>query len=110
MNKKITNQVYEYATRYLHDTLEMNPKNIAKELGLTQKQVDNILKLKKENSIPTTTSSTDNDLIINKTKSNRKGVSIMTQAASMKADETAKNNTNTISRTAKNAIFRPRGG
>lgn len=109
MNKKISSQVYEYATRYLHDTLQMNPKNIAKELGLTQKQVDNILQIKENSNIPTTTSNTDNELIINKTQSNRKGVSIMTHAASTKADEVTKKMGNVVSRTAKNAIFRPRG-
>jgi hypothetical protein len=109
MNKKITDQVYEYAVRYLHDTLQMNPKNICKELGLTQKRVDGILNIKKNDNIPVSTSSTDNEMIINKTQSNRKGVSIMTQAASTKADEVTKGMNNVVSRTAKNAIFRPRG-
>jgi hypothetical protein len=104
---KIT-KIHEYATKYLYATLKMDPKTIAKEVGLTKKQVDNILDISNANSIPTTTSSTDSELIINKTQSQNKGVSIMTQAASTKGDEVIKQLGNVVSRTARNAIFRPR--
>lgn len=105
---KIT-KVHEYAIKYLHSVLQMNSKTIAKELGVTKKQVDTVLDLPQNKAIATTTSSADSELIVNKTQSNRKGVSIMTQAASTKGDEVIKNLENVVSRTAKNAIFRPRG-
>ncbi|NBU33452.1 hypothetical protein EB118_23385 [bacterium] len=105
---KVT-KIHEYAVKYLHSVLQMETKTIAKEIGLTKKQVENVLQLSKNNSIPTNISSTDNELVLNKTQSNNKGVSIMTQAASTKGDEVIKNMGNVISRTARNAIFRPRG-
>ncbi len=91
----------------------MEPKNIAKELEITAKQVQKILNIpsKQNKTIPTVTSSADNkdpSLIINKTVGNRPGVSIMTGAASAKGDEVMKNAEPIISRTAKNAIFRPK--
>jgi hypothetical protein len=90
----------------------MEPKNIAKEIGITQKQVDKILNISKnKTSIPTNTSNADNrdsDLLIKKTQGNRGGVSIMTSAASSKADEVNRQAEPIISRTARNAIFRPK--
>jgi hypothetical protein len=112
MIKKIT-KLHEYAIYYLFNTLKMDTKTIAKEVGLTHKQIDKFLNIqKKPASIPTATSSTesiDDSLLINKTQGNRGGVSIMTGAASAKADELNKqNNSPIVSRTAKNAIFRPK--
>jgi hypothetical protein len=110
---KIT-KVHEYAIYYLYHTLKMETKMIAKEIGLTLKQVEKCLSLdntKKKASIPTATSSAENrdeSLLINKTLGNRSGVSIMTAAASSKADELNKQSQPIISRTAKNAIFRPK--
>lgn len=105
-------KTHEYAARYLHDTIQMDTKNIAKEIGLTHKQVEKILNINpKKANIPTNTSSADNrdpELMINKTQGNRGGVSIMTAAASSKAEEVNKTAEPIISRTARNAIFRPK--
>lgn len=109
---KSVTKLHEYAARYLYQTIQMEVKNIAKEIGLTQKQVEKILNISKNAAnIPTTTSSTENRdpaLIVNKTQGNRGGVTIMTAAASTKADEVNKKSENIISRTARNAIFRPK--
>jgi hypothetical protein len=109
---KSVTKLHEYAAKYLFHTINMETKNIAKEIGLTQKQVEKILHIeKKVSSIPITTCNADNkepDLIIKKTQGNRGGVSIMTSAASSKADEINKNAEPIISRTARNAIFRPK--
>lgn len=109
---KTVTKIHEYAAKYLYHTIEMEPKNIAKEIGLTPKQVEKILLIgPKKANIPTTTSSSDNrdpDLMITKTQGNRGGVSIMTPAASTKAEEVNKNAEPIISRTARNAIFRPK--
>jgi selenocysteine lyase/cysteine desulfurase len=109
---KAITKIHEYATKYLHDILKMEPKNIAKELEITVKQVQKILNIpnKQNKTIPTVTSNADNKdhLMINKTLGNRSGVSIMTGAASAKGDELMKNAEPTVSRIAKNAIFRPK--
>jgi len=89
----------------------MEPKTIAKELKITQEQIEKFLDTKKNTSIPTNTSNTDHvdpELMIHRTTSNKNGVSIMTQQASAKGDDLNKKLNTTISRTAKNAIFRPR--
>lgn len=108
----VATKIHEYAARYLYSTINMELKNIAKELGLTVKQVEKLLGVSsKKANIPTSTSSTDNrdpDLMINKTQGNRSGVSIMTAAASTKAEEVNKAAEPIISRTARNAIFRPK--
>jgi hypothetical protein len=110
---KTVTKIHEYAAKYLYQTIEMEPKNIAKEIGLTLKQIEKILVIvpTKKASIPTTTSGADNrdpSLMITKTQGNRGGVSIMTPAASTKAEEVNKNAEPIISRTARNAIFRPK--
>ena len=108
---KNTNKVQEYAIKYLYEVIKMEPKIIAKEIGTTTKNVQKILNIKQPNTaIKTVTSSveTNQNLLINKTLSNRTGVSIMTEAASMKSDELKHQLSQTVSRTARNAIFRPR--
>lgn len=110
---KTATKLHEYAARYLYDTIQMDIKTISKEIGLSVKQTEKILNItdKKPAPIPTATSSAENrdpDLLINKTQSNRGGVSIMTAAASTKADEINKQLSTVVSRTARNAIFRPK--
>jgi hypothetical protein len=108
---KNTNKIQEYAIKYLYEVIKMEPKTIAKELGILIKTVQKILNITQNQNSPikTVTSSTENtSLLANKTMSNRSGVSIMTEAASSKSDEIRKQLGSTISRTAKNAIYRPR--
>lgn len=107
---KNSGKIQEYAIKYLYETIKMEPKMIAKEVGTTTKNVHKVLNITQpNNAIKTVTSSADNQsLLINKTLSNRTGVSIMTEAGSMKSDELKHQLSQTVSRTARNAIFRPR--
>lgn len=108
---KNSGKIQEYAIKYLYEVIKMEPKVIAKEVGTTTKSVQKILNITEPtNSIKTVTSSVENkqSLIKNKTLSNRNGVSIMTEAASMKSDELRHQLGQVVSRTARNAIYRPR--
>jgi hypothetical protein len=108
---KNISKLQEYAIKYLYEVIKMEPKTIAKELGVTPKAVQKTLNIQAttNNSIKTVTSSVENtSLIGNKTMSNRSGVTIMTEAASTKSEEIRKQLGQTISRTARNAIYRPR--
>lgn len=108
---KNTSKIQEYAIKYLYEVIKMEPKMISKELGIGIKAVQKTLNITQNENGPikTVTSSTENtSLLVNKTMSNRSGVSIMTEAASSKSDEIRKQLGSTISRTARNAIYRPR--
>lgn len=100
-----------YAIYYLCDQ-GLEPKNIAKKLGLTTKIVREIISSRQsdrnENIKTTSAKVTSKDLMIRETSvKGTKSVAIMTKAASEVNDEFKKNLNSTISRTAKNSIYRP---
>ena len=102
----------KYAVYYLNDQ-NTSVDDIAKELSITAKRVKNIL-AKKEKPVSekpeTTKTIKPKDLIINETSGKKtKNVAIMTQSASMIADEIKKNLTATTrsDRMDGTTIFRP---
>lgn len=101
-----------YAVYHLVDRGD-EPKNIAKELGVTTKVVRDIIKNRdssiKNDSIKTTSAKvTSSDMMIRETSvKGTKSVAIMTKAASEVNDEFKKKFNSTVSRTAKNSIYRP---
>lgn len=100
-----------YAVYHLVDT-GLEPKEIAKKLSITTKIVKDIIKSRpeiKNETIKTTSGKvTSQDLMIRETSvKGTKSVAIMTKAASEVNDEFKKQLNNTISRTAKNSIYRP---
>lgn len=106
----------EYSVYYLNQS-GVNNKDIAKELGIDVKDVEQILeqrediKESKPNSKIKTKSSKANSKNLMITETSGKGtksVAIMTKAASEVNDEFRKNLDNTVSRTAKNSIYRPK--
>ena len=108
----ITNQ-QKYSVYYLSDS-GSTPAKIAKELGLTTKEVKDILSSRnteKTNSKIKTTSAPVNskDLMITETSvKGNKTVSIMTKAASEVNDAFRQNMPSDVSsRTTRNAIYRP---
>lgn len=103
----------QYAIYHLIDS-DVAPKDVAKELGLTVKEVKDIVKkredeTKKTNKIKTTTSKVNSkNLMIRETAGKgTKSVAIMTKAASEINDQFKKSLDQITSRTAKNAIHRP---
>lgn len=112
--KKKVSRVEEYAIKYLYDVIKMDVDTISKELGIA---VSSIKKFVGNNqpqaNIPTATSKTsstlDKDVVLTQTQNKNSGVSIMTQQGSIAGDGVYKNATETVSRTARNAIYRPRG-
>lgn len=101
----------ECAVYYLMD-LGTEVKHISKKLGITTKIVKEIIQNRKQQKNPTikTTSGkvTTQDLMIRETSvKGTKSVAIMTKAASEVNDEFKKQLNNTVSRTAKNSIYRP---
>lgn len=101
----------EYAVYYLTDT-GLEVKQISKKLGISVKIIKEILQNRKQEKNPNikTTSAkvTSQDLMIRETSvKGTKNVAIMTKAASEVNDEFKKTLNNTISRTAKNSIYRP---
>jgi hypothetical protein len=114
MNKrKKVSRVEEYAIRYLYDTIKMDVDTISKELNIS---VSSITKLVDDNknpaNIPTATSNTnhtDKNIVLNQTQNKNTGVSIMTQQGSIAGDGVYNSTQDTVSRTARNAIYRPRG-
>jgi regulator of extracellular matrix RemA (YlzA/DUF370 family) len=102
----------KYAVYYLNDQ-NTSVDDIAKELSITAKRVKSIL-AKKEKPVSekpeTTKTIKPKDLIINETSGKKtKNVAIMTQSASMIADEMKKNLTATTrsDRMDETTIFRP---
>lgn len=107
MNKKT--HIHEYAALWLNSQ-NMSISDIAQELKLTEKQIQNILnKHTSQSHISTTTEpvkkSTIKDLMITDSASAKHRVAIMTKAASEIADESKKTNITTSSN--KPYIFKP---
>lgn len=107
------NKTETYAVYHLADS-GVQPKDIAKELGITTKQVKDILKAKMDtekpkNNIKTTSSKVNSkDLMIRETSAKgTKSVAIMTKAASEINDQFRQSLDTLTSRTAKNAIHKP---
>lgn len=101
----------KYAVYHLKDQ-NLNNTSIAKELGITAKKVKSILDKRIDQPEPkkTTTTIKNKDLIITETSGKKtKNVAIMTQAASMMADEMKKGLTSTTrsDRMEGTTIFRP---
>lgn len=93
----------------------MSDEDISKELGATTKKIKSLLKtdlVKKTEKDPIKTTSSkvnSKDLMITKTESKKiNSVAIMTKAASEINDEFRKNLGETVSRTGKSSIFRPK--
>mgnify|MGYP002843646942 FL=1 len=98
----------EYAIRYLKEVIEMENKQIAKELKVAQETVDNILGQEKPNKATIKTATSKTDSFIRETAGKKtNNVTIMTQAASELSDSKPKSNT--ISSKYTNAIKKARG-
>jgi hypothetical protein len=107
----MSNETTNYAIYYLYDT-GLNEKEISKKLDITLKIVKESIKnrpVEKNKKIKTTSNKVNSkDLMITQTAGKgTKSVSIMTKEASQVNDEFKKRISPTISRTAKNSIFRP---
>jgi len=96
----------EYAVRYLKQTMNMDPVDIAKELKISQSEIDKLLKdIPLENNKKTGV----NNMMINETSGKKsKNVSIMTQQASQYNDEAAKKINDSVNKSHP-GIYRPRG-
>lgn len=99
----------EYATKYLYETLKMEPKQIALELGVAEAIVHGIIDQQPEPK--KTTKSRSQDLMIRHTSVKKtNNVSIMTEAASQMNDELRnKTKGNKLSSRHDNSIYRPNG-
>jgi hypothetical protein len=107
-----------YAALYL-ESQNMSVEDIGEELNLTNQSVRNLLKSSKKpkkevqessnKKIKTTSAPVNSkNLMITKTESKKiNSVAIMTKAASEVNDEFRKGLSETVSRTSKDAIFRP---
>ena len=110
----IKQNMTKYAILHLH-TQGKNNKDIAKELGITTKEVKAIL-IKEgvgvTNSIPTVSSDVTtprtNNIISETSGKNIKGVSIMTQTASEIGDAFKKNMPSKKASSNEDCIYRPR--
>lgn len=97
----------EYAVRYLKEVIEMENKQIAKELKVAQETVDNILGEEKPNKATIKTASSKTDSFIRETAVKKTdNVTIMTQAVSELSD--SKRKSDTISSKYTNAIKKAR--
>lgn len=107
-----TQETQIFAIYYLSDS-GLDNSNIAKKIGVSVKEVNNILserETKKTSAIKTTSSKVNSkNLMITETAGKRtKNVSIMTKAASEINDSYKQSMPrDTLSRTTKNAIYRP---
>jgi hypothetical protein len=106
MAKTKNDKKNEYAIKYLHDTLSLSVKDIALELGLAEAVVEGILAIKPEPK-PKKMSKSQNLMIRHTSNKKTNNVSIMTEGASQLNDEFKKKLGPTVSRTAKNSIYRP---
>lgn len=105
--KKKTKEI-EYAIKYLHDTMKMDTKQIALELGLAEAIVEGIINQQPEPKA--TKKSKSQDLMIRHTSVKKtNNVSIMTEAASQVNDEFRKHTDPKASKRFNNSIFRPNG-
>lgn len=107
----MTENIVKYAVLYLLDK-GYNQKDIQKELGLKAKDIKPFIPIKDNEpnkQIKTTSSQTNSkDLMITETSvKGTKSVAIMTKAASEVNDSFRQRISDTVSRTAKNAIFKP---
>lgn len=97
----------EYAVRYLKEVIEMEDKQIAKELKVTQETVATILGTENPNKANIKTATSKTDSFIRETSGKRnKSVTIMTESASQSGDE---NKGEEINSKYNNVIYRPRG-
>lgn len=104
-NNKKTKET-EYAVRYLHDTIKMQPKQIALELGIAEAIVDGIINQQVEPQ-PKTKSKSQSLMIRHTSNKKTNNVSIMTEAASQMNDEFKKNSNTKPSKTFNDSIYRP---
>ncbi len=110
----IKQNMTKYAILHLH-TQGKNNQDIAKELGITTKEVKTVL-IKEgvgvTNSIPTVSSDVTtprtNNIISETSGKNIKGVSIMTQTASEIGDAFKKNMPSKKASSNESCIYRPR--
>lgn len=109
---KKTDKINEYAVLYLRNTMKMEDKEIAKQLGINLSEVKKTISPEaseeKQEKQQTTRKSKSQDLMIRHT-SNKKtnNVSIMTEAASQYNDEAKKSMVKTQSRRYKGCISNP---
>lgn len=110
MTKKPKNKTkeVEYAVKYLYETMKMQSKDIALELGVAEAIVDGILDQPKE-AKPLKVSKSQSLMGRHTAAKKTNNVSIMTEAASQLNDELVGKFEATKSRTSTNAIFRPNG-
>jgi hypothetical protein len=105
-SKKKTKEL-EYAVKYLNQTMSMDIKTIALELGVAEAIVEGILEEKIEPK--QLKKSKTQELMIRHTASKKiNNVSIMTESASQLNDE-AKKLSDRASKRPSNSIFRPNG-
>lgn len=112
---KKTDNTLKYAALYLQSQGKTNTE-IGKELGITTQEAKSLVKTEstkknkgEKDSIKTVTSPVNSkNLMITQTEAKKiKSVAIMTKAASEVNDEFKKTLGPTVSRTGKDAIFRP---
>lgn len=112
MTDKQINKQKEFSVYYLSDNGESDA-NIAKILGIKAKEIKEILanRNKQSSTIKTTSAPTNSkNLMITETSvKGTKNVAIMTKAASEVNDSFRQNldKNNVVSRTSRNAIYRP---
>lgn len=115
MKKKSIDNVVKYAAMYLHSQGKTHTE-IATELNISAKEAKGLISTEtteknkeSKNAIKTTSSPVNSkNLMITQTEGKKiKSVAIMTKAASEVNDEFKKSLTPTVSRTGKEAIFRP---
>lgn len=116
MNKKTKDNTTKYAVLYL-ESQGKDADEIAAELGITSREVKSLIKPNKpkkdktqsSDAIKTTSAPVNSkNLMITQTEAKKnRSVAIMTKAASEVNDEFKKTLGPTVSRTGKDAIFRP---
>ena len=99
----------EYAVKYLNDTMKMDIKAIALELGVAEAVVEGILSQQPAEPKAKKISKSQNLMIRHSSAKKTNNVSIMTEGASQLNDEFKKNLHSKQSRTSKDAIFKPNG-
>lgn len=98
----------EYAIKYLLESQKMDPKDIAKELGIKITTVNKFLPKEETKTAPAKTDKTK-DLMIRQTSAKKNNtVSIMTEAASQLSDEFMKTVNSEQAKRTQGYIFRPK--